>query len=126
MNHVIKSAVGWKPQKMPDFIEILYTEVIYQEKLIRMALHGTGEFELAQNYQFLKFSDIAWRSKTEEEREKIFKKFLKYKKKKSGIVQSTDGKLEIPCPKSIATKPGQKRRARSNKTHTVPKKTRVD
>jgi hypothetical protein len=41
------------------------------------ALHSTGEYELTSSYKIYVVADMVWRTKNQEEKDKLFKNFLK-------------------------------------------------
>ena len=43
MNHILKLNQNWTPEKLPDLIEKIHKEVVFQEALIKGALYGHGE-----------------------------------------------------------------------------------
>jgi hypothetical protein len=50
---------------------------------LRSALHSTGEYELTSNYKMYVVADMVWRTKKQEEKDKLFKNFLKNSKKRT-------------------------------------------
>ena len=76
MNHILKMNQNWTPNKLPDLVDKIHKEVKFQETLIRGALYGHGDFELANPNHPMKISKLAWDNKTSEQQnfEKIIKK----------------------------------------------------
>lgn len=107
--------------KVSGFDKVLEREVKFQENLIKIAIQGIGKFELAPKFQYLKIKETVWERKSEHEKESILKKNYEFKHSNSKLVTSTDGLLQVPKTWAIATKPGQKRRARSEKRIRYPK-----
>jgi len=95
--------------------------------LIRGALYGHGDFELANPNHPMKISKIAWDNKISEQKTSHFEKFIKNPPTKNiQFVTSTDGKLIISSTSTTAKKkPGQKRRIKNSKTFSY-KRARVD
>ena len=86
---------------------------------LRSALHSTGEYELISSYKIYVFADMVWRTKKQEEKDKLFKNFLKNSKKRTinNVVTSSKGLYKVPNKaQKIARKPGQVKRSRSEKT----------
>jgi hypothetical protein len=110
---------NWKPEKITDLVEKIYRVVQLQYRDIRRALHGQGNFQLAPHVQHLKISHINWTEKSEEEKDKIFQDFMKYKpRKRPANMVSTDGKLTITSTPRLAKKPCQRSRPKCAKTTT--------
>ena len=83
MNRVMKVTVNWKPLSTPELIQRLYDMVDFQFINLRSALHSTGEYELTSNYKMYVVADMVWRTKKQEEKDKLFKNFLKNSKKRT-------------------------------------------
>ena len=77
MNRVMKVAVNWKPQSTPELIQKLYDMVDFQFINLRSTLHSTGEYELSSSYKIYVVADMVWRTKNQEEKDKLFKTFFK-------------------------------------------------
>jgi hypothetical protein len=83
------------------------------------ALHSTGEYELTSSYKIYVVADMVWRTKNQEEKDKLFKNFLKNSKKRTIniVVTSSNGLYKVPNKaQKIGRKPGQVKRSRSEKT----------
>ncbi len=84
---------------------------------MKRALYGMGNFQIAPWMAACKVSQTNWAAKSEEEKDKLFQKFLKGVPKKEKKVKSTDGgRLEIPTTQKVARKPGQRKRIKSVRT----------
>lgn len=60
--------------KVSGFDKVLEREVKFQENLIKIAIQGIGEFELAPKFQYLKIKETVWERKSEHEKDSILKK----------------------------------------------------
>ncbi|MPC27400.1 hypothetical protein E2C01_020570 [Portunus trituberculatus] len=117
MNFILKTAVNWKPEKLPDLVDKLHWIVKTQYADMCRALRGEGNFQLAPAFSKFKITISAWNNKTEDEKEAYFTKFLNAKiKDDKNYITSTDGQLSIPKPQRLAKKPGQKTRATRTRT----------
>jgi hypothetical protein len=83
MNRVMKVAVNWKPQSTPELIQKLYDMVDFQFINLCSALHSIGEYELTSSYKIYVVADMVWRTKNQEDKDKLFKNFLKNSKKRT-------------------------------------------
>ena len=93
MNNRLKQAIGWKPLKTDELIENIYGVVRVQFVDLRRAMYDSGSFSVSHRYKRLKMNETEWRSKSEEEKKAVFKKFLKAGVlKKPKTVVSTDCK----------------------------------
>ena len=66
----------------------------------------------------LKVSNVHWKQKTEEEKEQVFRKFMKGLPERKRAISSTDGLLSVPRTPKIARKPGQRKRVKNIRTRT--------
>ena len=122
LNHVIKQAIGWKPQSVSDLVHKLYELVQGQYRDLENALIGRGNFRLSEDYQHYEVNPALWSLKTKEEREKLFEDFLNDKKGKVNrgkYVLSTDGSRLVMSSPLRGKKPGQRKRKRTAKTTTM-------
>ena len=123
MNNIIKLSTNWKALKLPDLIEKMYSIVKLQYADIRRALHGHGNYQVVPKLKSFVLSSAAWSQKNDDEKANHFQKFLSVSTgKKTKDIRSTDGELKIPATSSIARKPGQHKRVRTDKTRTQKQK----
>ena len=118
MNHIIKLSTNWTGMKLPALVDRLYRIVKLQQIDCRRALYGEGNYELAPWMKKLKVSNIHWKQKTEEEKEQVFRKFMKGLPERKRVISSTDGLLSVPRTPKIARKPGQRKRVKNIRTRT--------
>jgi len=124
MNNIIKLTTDWKPQKLPDLILKLKSISELQYLDMRRSLHGQGNYKVRREFTGHEVSQAIWDSKSPEEKEVSFQKFLKAKlPQKTHKTTSRDGHLEIPSVSQLAKKPGQKRSARAQRVTAKRKKT---
>ncbi|VDI18172.1 Hypothetical predicted protein [Mytilus galloprovincialis] len=76
MNHVFKKAVEWKPQPIPDLAIKLMDIVRVQLIDLKRSLYGMGNYELFGPYRTHVVSYQCWFSKTQEQRERLFRRLL--------------------------------------------------
>jgi hypothetical protein len=104
---------------MPELVHKIHKGIELQESLVNGALYGRGDFELSSPLSHLQCSKITWQSKSEKEKAVALQKFLSHGHKcpkKTEFTTSTDGEQTIPKTAACARKPGQRKRARSEKT----------
>lgn len=58
MNHILTMDQNWPPKNLPDLVEKNHKEVKFQETLIRGALCGHGDHELANLSDLLKLREL--------------------------------------------------------------------
>ena len=121
MNSKFKILGDWRVSKLPQLVELIREVHDNQLLDIRGALHGRGNFELAESFQHLSIFHSAWLAMTNEQRAKSFVKFVKYQNQ-CKFQSSGDDLLTIPTTNKIAKKPGQIKRVRTAKTRTIPNK----
>ena len=59
-NHVLKVATHWKSKSLPDLINILENVVKNQERDMRRAIIGQGNFRLAASMQHHQLTPSQW------------------------------------------------------------------
>ncbi|CAG2225342.1 unnamed protein product [Mytilus edulis] len=82
MNRVMKVAVNWKPQHAPDLVDKLFDMVDFQFINLRSALHHSGDYMLVNSYKQYTIADAIWKTKSDEEKRKLFNSFLQDNKKR--------------------------------------------
>jgi len=105
MNHLLKTVVDWKPRPLPELVKKLSQVLETQQKDIRRALVGMGNYTLHHNQRHYGIRREDWTNMTDPERLQTVHNFLtdKHAKKNSNGVTSTDGKLKV-----LTTPPGGK------------------
>jgi hypothetical protein len=117
-NHVLKSAVSWKYQDLPKFINTLY-DIVRGEQLERCrAVRNTGNFKLADMFLHHEITLDKWTDISEEQRERRLCRFLSDSGKANpNAVISTDGQRSVIIPASAGKKPNQKKRKRAERSN---------
>ncbi|CAC5399213.1 unnamed protein product [Mytilus coruscus] len=99
MNRVMKVAVNWKPQHAPDLVDKLpvFDMVDFQFINFRSALHHSGDYMLVHSYKQYTIADAIWKTKSDEEKRKLFTNFLQDSKKRKhdNIITSSDGLYSV-------------------------------
>ena len=121
LNHVLKQAIDWKSKPLLDLITILATLIETQFKDLRKSLVGVGEYKLSETHAHFSVSRTMWVSKTNEERDRLYKRFRLFTPKDTKTVTSTDGKMTVIQPRSLGKKIGQIKRKKTDRTVTVKK-----
>ena len=122
INHVLKQAVDWKSKSLVELVSILEKLVNGQHSDLRGALVGTGEFRLAGTHRQFQSTKTDWVSKTNAQRQKLYRKFRKFVATDDGVLTSTDGQTEIIAPRTHGRKPGQRKRGINERTRTNKRK----
>ena len=119
LSNVLKMAVDWNPKATPELLEAIYNVVNLQFKDTRRALYGTGNYRLAPKYCNYTIPEMTWKQKSEDQKETLLMNFLKDNKKRPlpDKIVSANGVLSLPNKaRRIATKPGQRKRGRNERT----------
>lgn len=119
VNHVLKQAVDWKRKPLLDFIKSVNELVDAQFKDLKRALVSIGRFRLADSHRQFAVSKSVWANKTDDERQRLFRRFRKHDIKNTRLVKSTDGKSDVVAPRTKGQKLGQRKRPRTERTTTV-------
>ncbi|CAC5386675.1 unnamed protein product [Mytilus coruscus] len=118
MNRVMKVAVNWKPQHAPDLVEKLFDMVDFQFINLRSALHHSGDYIPVNSYKQHMIADAIWKTKSDEEKRKLYTNFLRdsEKRKHDNVITSSDGLyLVVNKEKAIAREPMQRKRPRNER-----------
>ena len=121
LNNRLKQVADWKQYKLPDLIEKISVVSKMQLMDLRRALHGVGNFVLADKSKKHLVDTEVWQGKTVHEKDSLFLKFLNYKKANPfpDLKFATASNLDYKCPipkGNAGKKPGQRRRAKAERT----------
>ena len=83
-----------------------------------------GRFRQAETHRQFLVSKSVWASKTDDERNRLFRRFRKHEIKNARLVKSTDGQSEVVAPRTKGQKIGQRKRPRTERTTIVTAKKR--
>ena len=122
---MLKLAVDWRPRRLPELVECLHKVVATQMADLRRALHSHGNFEVLPPFGKFVVAETVWQSMSAEDKDAHFASFLAYRPRQattSTTVTSTNGVLTLPVTKRIATKPGQRKRPRSERAAPARKR----
>ena len=117
MNNQLKLGIEWRAKKTPELIEALYTEVKMQMLDVRRCLIGLGNYSLCPRYKKYYMSPHIWSTKSSEQKEELFRKFLTTKTTipLPNDIKATNVEFSIPQVPSIARKPNQRKRPRTER-----------
>ena len=118
-NHILKTVIDWKPRSVASLVERLEATVKAQTKELERALYGRGNFTLSPGYERFRLSEHEWIIKTNDQRDKYFRKFLKHVPSSVPTVTSKDGALKVMSAPLAGKKPNQLKRKRAARTTTV-------
>ncbi|XP_053375386.1 uncharacterized protein LOC128547267 isoform X2 [Mercenaria mercenaria] len=122
-NHILKSAIKWKAQELPKFIETLY-DIVKGEQIERIrAMRNKGNYQLHSTYMHHAVDIDHWTRMTSEQQDRRVHKFLKDTGKSNpNIVISTDGRRTVLKTPSAGKKPNQVKRKRAERSRTPAKR----
>jgi len=93
VNHMLKQAIDWRPQQLPDLIDTLRQLVNSQYTEADRAMCGVGDFVLRSSFVKHRLTIDAWRTMTVKQRNKAIAGCFK-------LAQSTetasDGGMTLP------------------------------
>ena len=124
VNHQLKLATDWKPQRLTVLVAHLRDAVGLQYSCLRRALFGQGDYQLAPLFHqqhYVPF--VRWNGYTKSRQDQLFSAFLKDKGARSvpTTVTSSDGLLTVKGRNNIKRKPQQNKRPRAVRTGTKTK-----
>ena len=127
MNHVIKQFIQWKGCALTKLVKNLEAIVSSQFQEVRRALSGAGSFVLSPQYVHFLVNEYAWLSMSKEARDRHYEKFMKHVHHlQSNTSFSRDGSFSCFNSSSKGKKPGQRKRKRSARTASKPKRFRFE
>ena len=106
MNLWLKVLLNWQPRKIDELIDKLYELDKLQMVDIRRSLCGSGNYIMSNTYSKTKVTKLQWNSKSEEDKNKLFQKFLSTGMSTVPVsVISTDGTYTVNKFPKLAKKP---------------------
>lgn len=126
LNHVLQRAIDWKSQPLLDLVNIVKNLVDTQYKELLRSLVSMGQYRLSETHRHFHVSKSGWLSKTQEERQRLFKRLRRFVPKDKKTVTSTDGTTTVLKPRSLGKKIGQRKRKINERTTTFKKKKTSD
>ena len=120
INHLLKLSIEWHPRRLPELVDRLYKIVRIQMTDLRRSLYSHGNYTLAEPFRRFRVPIATWQTKTQQEKETLFREFLTFmpSDKSAKTVTSSNGVLTMPKTPAIATKPGQRKRPRAERART--------
>jgi hypothetical protein len=85
-----------------------------------------GQCRLSETHRQFHGSMSGWLNKTQEERQRLFKRLRRFVPKDKKTVTSTDGTTTMLKPRSLCKKIGQRKRKINERITTFKKKTMSD
>ena len=123
INHVLKSAVEWRPRKIPDLIQTLHRLVESQFVDADRALLGRGQFAVKPHYAKHRLTVDDWQRISTARRD-IVRDLCFRLPGRSSVVTSTDGTFATRTAPNAGKKPHQRKRRVAAVTHSAPKRRR--
>ena len=120
INHVLKQAVQWRPNQMPELVDKIRALVDGQFSEADRALCGRGDFALGQAYARHRLTPDLWSTMTVVQRERAADACFRLVAAPSST--STDGVINVPLTPGGGKKLNQRKRIRNAKTLTFAKK----
>ena len=111
---------------MFDLIKTIENRVKSQTKNLRKAIFGSGEYHLADTHEQFSVCSKVWANKTDNERERHFKKLRCFLPKSSRIAISGDGQSQVVLPRTHDKKIGKVKRKRTERTVTIKKTEKIN
>jgi len=120
VNHMLKLAVDWKPQRVSVLVNLLRSVVHTQYTDIRRALCGQGEFQLTKEFAGHTVPYSRWVTMSDARQNELFETFMSDTgvKPKSKTITSSDGLLTVKANNRVARKPGQTRQPKACRTQS--------
>jgi len=119
VNHVLKQAIHWRPQQLPDLIDTLRKLVESQYTEANRALCCEGDFVLRSAYVRHRLTVDAWRMMTAKQCNKAAAACFRIAQVTS---TASDGGMTVPDTPGGGKKPHQCKRKRAEKSSSAAKK----
>ncbi|PIK40714.1 hypothetical protein BSL78_22437 [Apostichopus japonicus] len=120
-NHILKSAVNWKPQPTDQLVQTLYEIVSATYKDVKRALIGHGNYQVADSYNAYAIPYFKWTELTEEKKEKAIKRYMTAKTVSKKFDMLTNGLLQVPHTQAQGIKKPRTAETKRNAKTTTPK-----
>ena len=122
INHQLKLAVDWKPQRLTDLVDHLRDAVNLQYSSLRRALFGQGDLQLVPQFNKHYVPFVKWNGLSQDKQNKLFESFLRDKGPRAAetTVTSSDGQLTVKGHNNVKRKPNQTKRPRAVRTNRKP------
>ena len=121
LNHALKQAIDWKSKPLLDLVKIISDIVATQFKDLRRALVSTGQYRLADTHRQFGVTRTVWVSKTDSERQRLYRRFRLHVPKDKNTVTSTDRTTTVIPPRILGKKIGQRKRNINERTTSFKK-----
>ena len=120
---MLKQAINWKPQPLPDLITSLHDVVCGQYRELERTVVGLEEFEVCADYKLFVVPSSTWAQLPPEKRKRhCIMRHCKPFNFNSKIVESTDSTRHVIAPgQNGGEKEGQIKRKRVARTMTIKK-----
>ena len=121
LNHVLKRPINWQSEPLLDLVNTLNEIIDTQFKDLLRALVDRGQYRVEDSHTQFRVSKTAWTNKTQEERQRYFRRFRNFVPKDKLTATSTDGKMTVIKPRSHGRKIGQRKRKINERSTTIKK-----
>jgi len=125
VNHIFKQYTQWRPQQLPDLINMLRYLVRSQYTEADRALCGRGDLQLVPAHAKHRVTVDTWKSMSAAQRQKAsddcFKQIVVVPSS-----TSTDGTVTVATTLDAGKKPHQRKRQRNERTQKISKVARID
>ena len=125
INHVLKSEVHWRPQKLPELIAKLRQLVDAQYVEADRAMLGRGDFVLKQQYAKHRLTVDEWQRMSDRQRDKARDQCFRLTAP-TGTVTSSDGSVTVRGVPHGGRKPHQRKRPTAERSTTLVKRPKAD
>ena len=123
MNHVLKQAVQWRPNQVPDLIDKLRSIVDGQFAEADRAMIGRGDFVLRPDWAKHRLTFDCWSKMSTVQRQKAVSACFRLPSVPTST--SSDGAVDVPTTPGGGKKLNQKKRCRTERTTTVSKRVKL-
>ena len=125
LNHVIKQAVDWKTQKLPELAQALHDMVTAQYREVKRSLLGLGDYQLRNEFNDFRLTPETWAAMDSKKRERHLDRFINtLLRNDTSAVRSANGLRFANAPTHGGKKPSQRKRKRTAKTTTLTNKSK--
>lgn len=78
-NHILKLAIDWRPRRLPELVDRPHSVVNLQQSKVRRAVHGSGNYKLAEQYKKFSVELQSWQTISSSEKDAHVVSFQAFK-----------------------------------------------
>jgi hypothetical protein len=121
-NNMLKLKLDWRPARLMDLVNHLFDLVKLQYTDLQRAMYGLGNYELVSPFTRHHVSMAVWDEASPARKQLLFDGLMSVtgNRPSARTITSTDGEFTVVASPKVAKKPGQRKRARAERSAARP------